>query len=60
MLIERSADKGKTWKEYQYYAHNCTESFPHIKKGQRQKIDDVTCETQYSAVEVSNLDIRFY
>ena len=55
MLIERSSDGGKTWKEYQFYAHNCTESFPHVKRGQRQRIDDVTCETQYSGVEPTKM-----
>ena len=55
MLIERSSDKGQSWKPYQYYAFNCTESFPHIKQGQRQRIDDVTCEQQYSSTEPSKL-----
>lgn len=28
MIIERSSDRGLTWKPYQYFAYDCSDSFP--------------------------------
>lgn len=53
MLIERSHDFGRTWNVYQYFAYDCSESFPGVPIGPRQKITDVVCETHYSGVEPS-------
>ncbi|XP_071040425.1 laminin subunit beta-1 isoform X2 [Parasteatoda tepidariorum] len=53
MLIERSHDFGATWKVYQYFAYDCSESFPGVPRGPRQKITDVVCESHYSGVEPS-------
>jgi hypothetical protein len=41
MLIERSADFGKTWKTYRYFAYDCAESFPGILLGPPQKHTDI-------------------
>ncbi|XP_040279997.1 laminin subunit beta-3 [Bufo bufo] len=44
MLIERSSDSGKTWQVYQYLAFNCAASFPHIRQGRPQNLEDVRCQ----------------
>ncbi|XP_030077188.1 laminin subunit beta-3 [Microcaecilia unicolor] len=44
MLIERSSDFGRTWKVYQYLAHNCAASFPHVSRGHPQSLEDARCQ----------------
>ncbi|XP_070559223.1 laminin subunit beta-1-like [Ptychodera flava] len=53
MFVERSSDFGRTWKVYRYYAYNCRESFPDVPVGPQHHIDEVICESRYSAVEPS-------
>uniref|UniRef100_A0A0B7BLZ6 Laminin N-terminal domain-containing protein n=1 Tax=Arion vulgaris TaxID=1028688 RepID=A0A0B7BLZ6_9EUPU len=49
MLIERSFDFGKTWREYRYFAENCEKSFPSISKRVISRISDIICEQRYSS-----------
>ncbi|XP_029429936.1 laminin subunit beta-3 isoform X2 [Rhinatrema bivittatum] len=44
MVIERSSDFGKTWKVYQFLAHNCAASFPHVRRGHPERLEDVRCQ----------------
>ena len=53
MFIERSHDFGRSWQVYQYFAYDCAKSFPHVMTGPRNRITDVVCDSQYSAVEPS-------
>lgn len=54
MLIELSHDFGRTWSVYQYFAHDCAESFPRVQTSPRTKFSDVICTPQYSQVEPSS------
>ncbi|XP_066526394.1 laminin subunit beta-1 [Hoplias malabaricus] len=53
MLIERSADFGRSWRPYRYFAYNCSRTFPQIPAHTLQLIDDVICEERYSDIEPS-------
>ncbi|NP_001123798.1 uncharacterized protein LOC100170549 [Xenopus tropicalis] len=54
MLIERSADYGRTWKVYRYFSYNCTKMFPGVPIHALQQIDDIICDQRYSDIEPSS------
>uniref|UniRef100_A0A674NFC8 Laminin, beta 2-like n=1 Tax=Takifugu rubripes TaxID=31033 RepID=A0A674NFC8_TAKRU len=53
MIIERSADFGRTWRPYRYFASNCTRTFPGIPANSLRHISDIICEERYSDIEPS-------
>lgn len=53
MYIERSWNYGDDWTVYRYFAYDCAKSFPNVRRGPQQKIDDVICEERYSRIEPS-------
>lgn len=53
MIIERSADFGRTWRPYRYFASNCTRTFPGIHANGLHHINDIICEERYSDIEPS-------
>uniref|UniRef100_A0A914C176 Laminin subunit beta-1 n=1 Tax=Acrobeloides nanus TaxID=290746 RepID=A0A914C176_9BILA len=53
MLIERSADFGKTWNVYRYFAYDCANTYPGIPEGPPKNHSDVICTRKYSDVAPS-------
>uniref|UniRef100_A0A8D2ZRP9 Laminin, beta 2-like n=1 Tax=Scophthalmus maximus TaxID=52904 RepID=A0A8D2ZRP9_SCOMX len=53
MIIERSADFGRTWRPYRFFASNCTRTFPSIPANGLHHINDIICEERYSDIEPS-------
>lgn len=59
MIIERSADFGRTWRPYRYFASNCTKTFHGIPSNGLHHINDIICEERYSDIEPStNGEVR--
>ncbi|NXC49834.1 LAMB1 protein, partial [Penelope pileata] len=54
MLVERSADFGRSWKVYRYFAYNCSKLFPHVPAQPSGHIDEVLCDQRYSEIEPSS------
>ncbi|XP_071295642.1 laminin subunit beta-1-like isoform X1 [Agelaius tricolor] len=54
MLVERSADFGRTWKVYRYFAYNCSKLFPGIPSHSLGLVDEVLCDQRYSEIEPSS------
>ncbi|CAL9703699.1 unnamed protein product [Knipowitschia caucasica] len=53
MVIERSADFGRSWRPYRYFAQNCSRTFPQVQTGSLLHISQVVCEERYSDIEPS-------
>ncbi|XP_071205207.1 laminin subunit beta-1-like [Salvelinus alpinus] len=53
MLIERSADFGRSWRPYRYFAYNCSKTFSRVHAHSLHHINDVICEERYSDIEPS-------
>jgi len=53
MIIEKSADFGRSWKVYGYFAANCAEAFPSISSDLPKNLGDLYCESRYSSVTPS-------
>ncbi|XP_054072022.1 laminin subunit beta-1-like isoform X2 [Rissa tridactyla] len=54
MLVERSADFGRSWKVYRYFAYNCSKLFPGVPVQPSGLVDEVLCDQRYSEIEPSS------
>uniref|UniRef100_A0A8D0G091 Laminin subunit beta-1 n=1 Tax=Strix occidentalis caurina TaxID=311401 RepID=A0A8D0G091_STROC len=54
MLVERSADFGRSWKVYRYFAYNCSKLFPGVPSQPSGLVDEVLCDQRYSEIEPSS------
>ncbi|XP_005053248.1 PREDICTED: laminin subunit beta-2-like isoform X2 [Ficedula albicollis] len=54
MLVERSADFGRSWKVYRYFAYNCSKLFPGVPTHPLGRVDEVLCDQRYSEIEPSS------
>ncbi|XP_064375116.1 laminin subunit beta-2-like [Dromaius novaehollandiae] len=54
MLVERSADFGRTWRPYRYFAYNCSKLFPGVAGQPSGRVDEVLCDQRYSEIEPSS------
>ncbi|XP_058046208.1 laminin subunit beta-4 isoform X2 [Ahaetulla prasina] len=53
MLVERSADYGRTWKVCRYFAHNCATAFPGVPSRPPKTFGELICDSKYSDIEPS-------
>lgn len=53
MIIEKSADFGRTWKTYGYLAYDCAKLFPDIPTEFPRNLGELYCESKYSGVTPS-------
>ncbi|XP_068816522.1 laminin subunit beta-1-like [Struthio camelus] len=54
MLVERSADFGRTWRVYRYFAYDCAKLFPGVAGQPSGRVDEVLCDQRYSEIEPSS------
>ncbi|KAM6414033.1 laminin subunit beta-2-like [Rhynochetos jubatus] len=54
MLVERSADFGRSWKVYRYFAYNCSKLFPHVPRRPPGPAHEMLCDPRYSDIEPSS------
>ncbi|XP_054991057.1 laminin subunit beta-2 [Sorex araneus] len=53
LLVERSADFGRTWHVYRYFSYDCGADFPGVPLAPPRHWDDIVCESRYSEIEPS-------